>query len=185
VLIGITTEGKVGLGGTALVLIGFALAASFLFPRRNPNFPGERLRSFIALSVVLFVAVIAAVVVFAAEEEEEGAAGGEATSTQVETGPTVGTTGTTTEAPSEGEGEGDPEAGEQVFADGGCGGCHALEAAGATGNIGPNLDEAEPDTELVVERVTNGMGTMPSFSGQFSEQEIQDVAAYVVQSTSG
>ncbi len=182
-LIGITTEGKVGLGGTALVLIGFALAASFLFPRRNPDFPGERLRSFIALSVVLFVAVIAAVVFFAAEEEEEGAAGGEATSTQVETDPTVGTTGTTTEAPS--EGEGDPEAGERVFADGGCGGCHTLEAAGASGNIGPSLDEAEPDTELVVERVTNGMGTMPSFSGQFSEQEIQDVAAYVVQSTSG
>ena len=180
-LIGITTEGKVGLGGTALVLIGFALAASFLFPRRNPNFPGDRLRAFIVLSLLLFVAVIAAVVFFAAEEEGEGAAGGEATPTQVETG----TTGTTTEASEEGEGEGDPEAGEGVFVDGGCGSCHTLEAAGASGNIGPNLDESEPDTELVVERVTNGMGAMPSFSEQFSEQEIRDVAAYVVESTSG
>jgi len=179
VLIGITTGGKVGLGGTALVLIVFALAASFLLPRRNPDFPGERLRSFIALSVVLFVAVVAAVVFFAAEEEEEGEAGGEATPTLVETG----TTGTTTEAPA--ENEGDPKAGESVFAEGGCSSCHTLEAAGASGNIGPNLDESQPDTELVVERVTNGMGTMPSFSGQFNEQQIQDVAAYVVQSTSG
>ena len=53
------------------------------------------------------------------------------------------------------------------------------------GNIGPNLDEAKPDHDLVVERVTNGTGAMPSFEGQLSEQEIQNVAAYVVQATSG
>ena len=33
--------------------------------------------------------------------------------------------------------------------------------------------------ELVVDRVTNGMGAMPSFKGQLDDQQIQDVAAYV------
>ncbi len=80
---------------------------------------------------------------------------------------------------------GDAAAGEQVFASSGCGGCHTLEAAGASGTIGPNLDEAQPSADLVVERVTNGAGAMPSFADRLSEQQIQDVAAYVVDSTSG
>ena len=39
--------------------------------------------------------------------------------------------------------EGDAAAGEQVFASAGCGGCHTLSAAGATGTVGPNLDDAQ------------------------------------------
>jgi mono/diheme cytochrome c family protein len=95
------------------------------------------------------------------------------------------TTGTTTEAPPTSTVEGDPAAGEQVFASAGCGGCHTLEAAGSSGNVGPNLDDAKPDAALVTDRVTNGRGAMPSFSSQLSEKQIADVAAYVVQSTSG
>jgi mono/diheme cytochrome c family protein len=81
--------------------------------------------------------------------------------------------------------EGDPEAGEAIFASAGCGGCHTLEAAGSSGTVGPNLDESQPDFELAVDRVTNGAGAMPAFEGQLSEQEIADVAAYVVENTSG
>lgn len=81
--------------------------------------------------------------------------------------------------------EGDAAAGEAIYAENGCGGCHALEAAGSSGNIGPDLDESQPDTELVVERVTNGAGAMPAFGEDLSAQEIADVAAYVVESTSG
>ena len=44
---------------------------------------------------------------------------------------------------------------------------------------GPNLDEAKPSAELVVDRVTNGMGAMPSFADQLSEEQITEVAAYV------
>jgi sulfite dehydrogenase len=80
------------------------------------------------------------------------------------------------------EGQGDPAAGEEVFASAGCGSCHALAAAGSAGTIGPDLDEAQPSYDLVVERVTNGMGAMPSFADQLSEQQIQDVAAFVSQS---
>ncbi len=57
---------------------------------------------------------------------------------------------------------GDPTAGKAVFTSAGCVGCHTLADAGATGNVGPNLDEAKPDSELVVTRVTKGMGAMPA-----------------------
>ena len=80
---------------------------------------------------------------------------------------------------------GDPTAGKAVFTSAGCVGCHTLADAGATGTVGPNLDEAKPDSELVVTRVTKGMGVMPPFAGQLTDQQIADVAAYVVQATGG
>ncbi|MBA2462641.1 MAG: c-type cytochrome [Actinobacteria bacterium] len=91
---------------------------------------------------------------------------------------------TTEEAPASTV-EGDAAAGEEVFASAGCGGCHTLEAAGSSGTVGPNLDESQPDTALVMERVTNGQGAMPSFKDQLSEEQIANVAAYVVENTSG
>jgi len=100
-------------------------------------------------------------------------------------GGATGTTeeGTTTEAETEteggGGGQGDATAGKAVFAKAGCGSCHTLSDAGSSGTVGPNLDDAKPSADLVMERVTNGMGVMPSFKGQLSEKEIQDVAAYV------
>jgi len=69
--------------------------------------------------------------------------------------------------------------GKTVFATAGCTGCHTLKAAGSTGTVGPNLDEAKPSKELVIDRVTNGQGGMPSFKGQLSEAQIQAVADYV------
>jgi cytochrome c oxidase subunit I len=81
--------------------------------------------------------------------------------------------------------EGNAEAGAEVFTSGGCGACHVLEAAGSSGAIGPNLDESQPSLELAVDRITNGQGAMPPFEGQLTEQQIADVAAYVVESTSG
>ncbi|MGH3127472.1 MAG: c-type cytochrome, partial [Gaiellaceae bacterium] len=76
--------------------------------------------------------------------------------------------------------EGDPVAGKEVFLGASaCGGCHTLADAGASGAVGPNLDESMPDNELVLDRVTNGQGGMPSFSSTLTEQQIADVAAYV------
>jgi mono/diheme cytochrome c family protein len=85
----------------------------------------------------------------------------------------------TTAAPAPG---GDAAAGEAVFASAGCSACHTLAAANASGAVGPNLDETKPGFDLVVDRVTNGKGIMPPFSGQLSEQQIKDVAAFVSQS---
>ena len=178
-LVGITDGGKLGLGLAAGLLIVFALLCSFYFPRRNPDFPGNRLGLFVAVSALLFLVTLAGVFIFAAEEEE-GHSTETAETHATETGETLGTT---TEA--EGGASGDAAAGEAVFAAQGCGGCHALEAAGSTGAIGPNLDDSQPDAALVVDRVTNGAGAMPMFGDQLDEQQIQDVAAYVVASTQG
>jgi len=75
--------------------------------------------------------------------------------------------------------EGDVANGEEVFATAGCGGCHTLSAAGTNGSVGPNLDDASPSYDKVVERVTDGQGVMPSFKDDLSAQEINDVAAFV------
>ena len=175
-LLGITTEGKLGLGILAGALILFALLASFWFPRRNPDFPGNRLGLFVLVAALLFVGTMAGVIFFAKEEEEHA---GETVAHETTTG---GEENTTT---AESEGEGDAAAGESVFASAGCGGCHTLEAAGSSGSVGPNLDDSKPDHALVVDRVTNGRGAMPSFQGQLDDEQIQDVAAYVVASTQG
>jgi mono/diheme cytochrome c family protein len=82
--------------------------------------------------------------------------------------------------------EGDPVAGKAVFLGASaCGTCHTLADAGTTGTVGPNLDQAQPDFALAVDRVTNGQGGMPSFSASLSEQEIADVAAYVSTAAGG
>jgi uncharacterized membrane protein len=80
---------------------------------------------------------------------------------------------------------GDVVVGKRVFASAGCAGCHTLADAGATGTVGPNLDAAKPSASLVADRVTNGLGVMPSFAGKLTDAEIAAVAAYVSSAASG
>jgi mono/diheme cytochrome c family protein len=70
-------------------------------------------------------------------------------------------------------------AGRSVFTSAGCAGCHTLRAAGAGGQIGPNLDQLRPTFSVVRAKVESGGGGMPSFRGQLSAQQIEDVAAFV------
>jgi mono/diheme cytochrome c family protein len=81
--------------------------------------------------------------------------------------------------------KGDPTSGAKIFKSAGCIGCHTLAAAHATGTVGPNLDQAKPDYRLVTARVTNGKGVMPTFKGQLTDQQIADVASFVVKATGG
>jgi mono/diheme cytochrome c family protein len=81
--------------------------------------------------------------------------------------------------------KGDPAAGKEVLTSAGCVGCHTHAAAGSTGTVGPNLDQAKPNTARVVTRVTLGQGAMPPFGKQLTPQQIADVAAFVTQSTGG
>jgi mono/diheme cytochrome c family protein len=81
--------------------------------------------------------------------------------------------------------KGDPTAGKALFLKSGCGSCHTLADAKSTGTIGPNLDQAKPDFRLATARVTLGKSPMPAFKGQLSDQQIADVAAYVVSATGG
>ena len=67
--------------------------------------------------------------------------------------------------------------------DGNCATCHTLEDANSYGNIGPNLNEIKPDISRVLMAVTNGIGVMPAYQGQLSDEEINAVATYVFEST--
>jgi cbb3-type cytochrome c oxidase subunit III len=72
--------------------------------------------------------------------------------------------------------------GEAIFKGAGCSGCHTLAAAGATGTIGPNLDQLKPAVAIVARQVTNGGGLMPAFRGKLTAAQIQVVAQYVASS---
>jgi mono/diheme cytochrome c family protein len=87
--------------------------------------------------------------------------------------------------PPSGGGEITATEGAAIFTQAGCGSCHTLAAAGSTGTIGPNLDDAKPPKDLAVERVTNGAGAMPSFADRLSEEQINAVADFVSQSAGG
>jgi mono/diheme cytochrome c family protein len=84
----------------------------------------------------------------------------------------TGTTTTTT--------TGGAASGKTVFTTN-CGSCHTLNAAGTSGNVGPNLDQLKPDEATVERQVRNGGGGMPAFEGRLSDAQIMAVAAYVAQ----
>jgi mono/diheme cytochrome c family protein len=96
------------------------------------------------------------------------------------------------EEPAEEEGEetaeagGAPnaEAGKEVFAEQ-CSVCHGADGLG--GNGGPDLTTMPKAKEQAgaEEQVTNGGGGMPAFKGTLSEEEIANVAAYVVEDIVG
>ena len=71
-----------------------------------------------------------------------------------------------------------PTDGKSIF-QANCAACHTLADAGTSGNVGPNLDQAKPPKSLVIMRVTNGQGVMPSFKGTLDNAQINAVADYV------
>ena len=72
VVAALSTQNKLLLGGMGAIFIAFSLASSFVLPRRDPNFPGHRLPTFLTITVALFVCMMLAVEFFAVEEEEPG-----------------------------------------------------------------------------------------------------------------
>ncbi|HVM10149.1 MAG TPA: cytochrome c [Acidimicrobiales bacterium] len=70
--------------------------------------------------------------------------------------------------------------GKAVFTKAGCGACHTLADAGATGGVGVNFDDAKPNALKVEQFVRNGAPpNMPSFEGRLTDAEIEAVALYV------
>ncbi len=65
-----------------------------------------------------------------------------------------------------------------------CAGCHTMKAAGAEGNVGPNLDTVDLTIESVVDMVTYGLGVMPAYGEDeiLTKDEINIVSFYVVNS---
>jgi cytochrome c oxidase subunit II len=122
------------------------------------------------------------------EGEESGSEGEEAS----EEGEAEAMEGEEAEAeePAEGEEEAeggataDAAAGKEVFAEN-CSVCHG--ATGHGGGGGPDLTTMPLAQEQAGAegQVTNGGGGMPAFSGILSEEEIANVAAYVVEDING
>lgn len=63
-----------------------------------------------------------------------------------------------------------------------CALCHTLKDAGASGSVGPSLDELKPDRARVAQALKNGIGQMPAFT-QLTEAQVQALARYVEQAT--
>jgi mono/diheme cytochrome c family protein len=84
----------------------------------------------------------------------------------------------------EGGATADAAAGKEVFAEQ-CSVCHGADGLG--GNGGPDLTTMPKAKEQAgaEEQVTNGGGGMPAFAGTLSEEEIANVAAYVVEDIVG
>jgi mono/diheme cytochrome c family protein len=117
-----------------------------------------------------------------------------------ETAPTAETVQggqTQTQTRTEPAAEGDPAAGEQVYAQNGCGSCHTFGPAGSSGTTGPNLDELpqlaqnagedlQAFTREAIENpdsyVEEGYpeGLMPT--ADLDEKELNDLVAFLTQS---
>jgi cbb3-type cytochrome c oxidase subunit III len=60
-----------------------------------------------------------------------------------------------------------------------CASCHTLKDAGATGTVGPSLDQLKPPFSIVKNQVIHGGGVMPAFKGKLTDAQITAVARYV------
>jgi mono/diheme cytochrome c family protein len=202
VLLALTTNQKLGLAGTAVVFITFALISALLIPRSRPDFPGRRgLVAFVLVTAILTIAMLGAVEVFA-KESHEGEASAEPTETVPQPEPepmpepepqepapmrpTTTEPTATAEQPS-----GSPEAGKAVFAAQGCGGCHTFSPAGSNGTVGPNLDDvlAGKDAAFVHESIVSpnaeiaqgfSAGVMPQdYEQKLSPKQLDDLVAFL------
>lgn len=177
---GLSAGQKIGLAIVGAAFIVFSLVSSFVVPRRYPNFPGRGLPWFLAVSVLFFVGMLAAVLTLGKESAPKAVA----TTQQTSSAPASTTTpATSTTGQTGGAVQGDPTAGKGVFASAGCSGCHTLKAAGASGTVGPNLDQLKPPYAKILAQVEHGGKIMPPFQGTLSATQIRDVAAFVYTST--
>lgn len=90
------------------------------------------------------------------------------------------------ERPEQSENQDQLERGRQIFnetASPACSICHTLADAGASGAIGPNLDELKPSVERVRSAINRGVGVMPAYSDSLSEQEMIVVSHYVTKAS--
>lgn len=185
---------------TLFYLCGAVLAVSAIIVTfvglKSDKFPGRAMPLVVVWFAIFVVGASAYAVRFSTEEQEHKAHEQEKVNEEIEakegdSGDPVDSGGEEA-APEEGSQEeepvgtvdgeeagGDTAAGKTVFAEN-CAGCHGEDGLG--GAAGPDLTTMPlaQTEEGTIEQVTNGGGSMPPFGGQLSEEEISDVAAFVV-----
>lgn len=190
-LLALSSNQKLGIALAAGAFVVFALVSSMLIPRYRPDFPARHLGWFVTLCVLFTVGMLATVIFVARETGEEEAAAETNTTTQPTT---TQTTTTTSNMP-----KGDPASGKRLFTAQGCNSCHTFTPAGASGQVGPNLDNIAADAQTAkaasVEEyaftsiddpnvyVAPGFqpGIMPDFGKTLKEQQIADLVAFITQ----
>ena len=190
-------------------LIAVALILSFI-GMRSDKFPSDKLLIPGIALIALLVAVTAVGAVELAKHEQEHKLGEANAAADVKESAQTQTDQQAGAAPSptpQGQGGGGGSAGasgassegSKLFVSSGCGSCHSLSELGsdATGTIGPNLDTAlvNRDAKFIEESIVDPSayvakgypdGTMPSnFSDQLSQEQINAIVDFLVQSTSG
>jgi mono/diheme cytochrome c family protein len=197
------------LGIAAALLVAFALVVSIVIPRKRPNFPAKHLGLLLLIGALLIVGMLTAVEVLGESHHFEAA--GEGAGSPTEQAATVSTTAATTTAPAStgatttqaapttGGAGGDATAGKQVFtatAQPPCGSCHTLAEAGASGQVGPNLDDVlkGKDAAFIHESIVDpnaeiasgfSAGVMPDVYGQqLSDAQLADLVAFLQQAAS-
>jgi cytochrome c6 len=151
-------------------------------PKRRRN---EYTAEAFLILFVLFFAFAAGIAGYAighsvASDDDNNTPAAETTAEQTTTQATTSEE-TTTEGQTTGETNaagGEPQ-GEAVFNSAGCAACHTFEPAGATGMVGPNLDNVNLTAEQVQRQVENGSGAMPAFKDRLSQAEIREVSNFV------
>jgi mono/diheme cytochrome c family protein len=151
-------------------------------PKRRRN---EYTAEAFLILFVLFFAFAAGIAGYAighsvASDDDNNTPAAETTAEQTTTEATT-SEATTTEGETTGETNaagGEPE-GEAVFNSAGCAACHTFEPAGATGMVGPNLDNINLTEAQVQHQVENGGGGMPAFKDRLSQAQIREVSRFV------
>jgi mono/diheme cytochrome c family protein len=186
-LVALTSSEKALLFVLFLVLlptVPVTIALTRAMRRRRPAASGELTRGraastpFRVISIVgsaITVVAVAAVGVALIAQSIAGGGDGESVAPVENGGAGDPPTTTVSSIPQ----QGNAENGRKLFERAGCGDCHTLLAAKATGTRGPSLDDDRPDFTRVVECVTTGPGDMPTFIGRLSSTEIRDVAKFV------
>jgi mono/diheme cytochrome c family protein len=165
VLFALATSHKIGLALAAALFVVFAVISALWLPRLRPDFPGPKLKVFLAVCVLITLVMLGAVIALAKEPKEKEAAAAEtsATVTATATGPAA----TTTAAPTP---TANPANGKAIFAAQGCAACHTFTPAGSKATIGPDLDHLAADTQKA------NRGSVAAYT----KESIVDPNAYVV-----
>jgi cytochrome c2 len=183
---------KTGIALMGAAFIVFALVSSFVLPRRWPNFPGKYVWPYVAVVVCFFVAMMA-VIVWVAKEQPEQAEASSPPPAAHQPAP-----------PPPPAAQGDAAAGKAVFAANGCASCHTFKPAGASGTVGPDLDDIAANAQKAdrgsLDQYTHesivdpnayvvpgySAGIMPQDFGQkLSEKQVADLVAFLTQGASG
>ena len=159
-LFALATSHKIGLALAAALFVVFALISALWLPRLRPDFPGPKLKVFLAVCVLITLVMLGAVIALAKEPKEKEAAVETTAAASTASGPAA-----TSPAPT-----GNAANGKAVFAAQGCAACHTFTPAGSKATIGPDLDKLASDAQAA------NRGSLAAYT----KESVVDPNAYVV-----